>query len=367
MQIEFVDLKAQYNSIKQDIDKAISQVINETCFIGGKYVKAFEAAFGKLYDVKHVIGVANGTDAIYVTLKMLGIGPGDEVITSAASWISTSETITQTGAKPVFVDIHPDTFTANPKLIREKITARTKAVIPVHLYGQPAHISEIRQICDDHKLLLIEDCAQSHLTEENGKLVGKFGIAATFSFYPGKNLGAYGDAGAVITNDDALAEKIRMYANHGALKKHEHKMEGVNSRLDSVQAAILAVKLPHLNNWTSKRILNAKFYTRELKDSKVTTPLMRPDSRHSFHLYVIRYGKRDQLKAYLEEKGIQTAIHYPTALPNLPAYSYLNHQPNDFPVASRYQNEILSLPMYPELTEEKIHYVCKTIKEFSGN
>jgi dTDP-4-amino-4,6-dideoxygalactose transaminase len=367
MEIEFVDLKAQYENIRNDIDAAINQVISETSFIGGKHVRDFEANFAKLYNVNHVIGVANGTDAIYITLKMLGVGPGDEVITSASSWISTSETITQTGAKPVFVDIDPETFTINPTLIKEKITPRTKAIIPVHLYGQAAHISKIKSLCDEHGLFLIEDCAQSHLTEEKGALVGKFGIAATFSFYPGKNLGAYGDAGAIITNNTELAEKIRMYSNHGALKKHEHQIEGVNSRLDSIQAAILVAKLPHLTTWTAKRIANAEFYTSELKGTTIITPQVRPDTKHSFHLYVIRSSKRDELKSFLQKKGIQTAIHYPAALPNLPAYSYLKHQPNDFPIASKYQNEILSLPMYPELSKEQIHYVCQTIKSFVEN
>ncbi|MEX1238371.1 MAG: DegT/DnrJ/EryC1/StrS family aminotransferase [Cyclobacteriaceae bacterium] len=364
MTIPFVDLKSQYTSIKRQIDTAIDDVINETSFIGGPHVKTFESEFAKVYGVKHCIGVANGTDALYITMKMLGIGPGDEVITSASSWISTSETITQTGARPVFVDIHPDTYTIDPDLIAKKINARTKAVIPVHLYGQAAHIQSIKELCDEQGLFLIEDCAQSHLTEEKGKLVGTWGTAGTLSFYPGKNLGAYGDAGAVITNDDTLAEKIRMYANHGALKKHEHKIEGVNSRLDAIQAAILSAKLPYLKKWTDQRIANANIYSNKLKESNLVLPRVRPLTKHSFHLYVIRSRKRDQLKAYVESKGVQTAIHYPTALPNLPSYKYLNHQEADFPVASNYQREILSLPMYPELTEEQIDYVCARILEF---
>lgn len=365
MNVPFVDLRAQYRSIKQSIDEAIFKVIDETAFIGGEYVKEFERGFAGLVGVKHCIGVANGTDAIYITLKMLGIGPGDEVITTASSWISTSETISQTGATPVFVDIHPDTFTIDPSLIEGKITKHTKAIIPVHLYGQAAHISEINDLCKKHGLFLIEDCAQSHLSEENNKIVGTFGIASTFSFYPGKNLGAYGDAGAIITNDDSLAEKLRMYANHGALKKHEHKIEGVNSRLDSLQAAILSAKLPHLTEWTKRRIKNADLYVSGLKDSKVIPPTVRKNTKHSFHLFVIRSDNRESLKKHLEANGIQTAIHYPTALPNLPAYKYLRHQPSDFPVASKYQSEILSLPMYPELSEKQINYVCDTIKGYN--
>lgn len=364
MIIPFVDLKSQYNSIKSQIDKAIAEVIDETSFIGGNHIKTFERDFASIHGVKHCIGVANGTDAIYITLKMLGIGSGDEVITTAASWISTSETISQTGAKPVFVDIHPDTYTINPELIEQKITPRTKAIIPVHLYGHTAHISDIKKLCDKRGIFLIEDCAQSHLTEEEGILAGTTGIASTFSFYPGKNLGAYGDAGAILTNDDNLAQKMRMYANHGALKKHEHQIEGINSRLDSLQAAILSAKLPFLKQWTDKRIHNAKLYTEKLKDAGLVLPHVRPITKHSFHLFVVRSAQRDNLKEFIESKGIQTAIHYPTALPNLPAYRYLKHKPEDFPVASQYQKQILSLPMFPELTEVQIDYVCAQVIEF---
>lgn len=365
MKIPFVDLKSQYLSIKNQIDDAISNVINETAFIGGHHVRNFEKGFADLYKVKHCIGVANGTDALYISMKMLGIGPGDEVITTATSWISTSETITQVGAKPVFVDIDPAFYTIDEQLIKQKINSRTKAIIPVHLYGQAANIQSIKELCDLEGLFLIEDCAQAHLTEENGKLVGTFGKVGTFSFYPGKNLGAYGDAGAIITDDDGLAEKIRMYANHGALKKHEHKMEGINSRLDGLQAAILSAKLPHLNKWTQQRISNAAVYDKKLKDSGLIIPKVRKFTKHSFHLYVIKSNKRDELKAKLELRGVQTAIHYPTALPNLPAYSHLAHHPQDFPVATQHQKEILSLPMYPELTEEQINYVSAQVLQFA--
>lgn len=364
MKIPFVDLKQQYQKIKQQIDAAIFSVIDQTAFVGGEFVKKFEEDFARLLQVKHCIGVGNGTDAIYITLKMLGIGDGDEVITVANSWISTSETISQTGAKPVFVDINPDTYTIDPELIEKKITTKTKGIIPVHLYGQASHIKIIKSICDKYGLFLIEDCAQAHLTEDDGQLAGTFGQAGTFSFYPGKNLGAYGDAGAIITNDDVLAEKVRMYANHGALKKHEHKIEGVNSRLDSLQAAILTAKVPHLKEWTSNRISSAEIYTKRLTGIGVETPIIRENTRHTFHLYVIRSKHRDKLRDFLTNNGIQTAIHYPTALPNLRAYAYLQHQPADFPVSSQYQEEILSLPMFPELTEDQINYVCDKICEF---
>jgi dTDP-4-amino-4,6-dideoxygalactose transaminase len=365
MEVPFVDLKAQYNSIKSDIDGAIQQVIAETAFIGGTHVKAFENAFAKAYGVKHCIACANGTDAIYVIMKMLGIGAGDEVITTACSWISTSETIGQTGATPVFVDIEPEYFTIDEKKIEEKITPRTKAIIPVHLYGQVADLDKIAAICKKHNLYLIEDCAQSHFSQYKGGNAGTWGIAGTLSFYPGKNLGAYGDAGAIITNDDALAEKCRMYANHGALVKHQHQIEGINSRLDGLQAAILNVKLPHLDKWTEARIANAKIYDRCLQNiSCIKLPEVRPQSRHTFHLYVIRAERRDELAAHLKKKGIETAIHYPTPLPFLPAYKHLKAERKQYPVAAAYQEQILSLPMYPELKKETIEYIASSIAEF---
>ncbi|HEY8511776.1 MAG TPA: DegT/DnrJ/EryC1/StrS family aminotransferase [Cyclobacteriaceae bacterium] len=365
MNVPFVDLKAQYLSLKEEIDRSISDVLNECNFIGGKRVSDFENALSQLYESSHCVGVGNGTDAIFIALKALGIGPGDEVITSAVSWISTSETITLTGARPVFSDIHPEYYTLDPDGIESRITPRTRAIIPVHLYGQAAHIGRISEICKRHNLRLIEDCAQAHLTEEDGKKVGLFGDAGTLSFYPGKNLGAYGDAGAVITRNEDLAIRVRMLANHGALKKHEHMMEGLNSRLDTLQAAILSVKIRYLEKWTTQRIEHAARYTRLLQGvGDIQVPAVRSGTRHTFHLYVIRTQHRDALKSYLEAKGIQVSIHYPAALPNLPAYTYLGHKPQDFPVASRFQSEILSLPMYPELPPESIEYVCHTIKEF---
>lgn len=365
MNVPFVDLKSQYQSIKQHIDKAIQQVIDETAFIGGTHVKAFEKSFAQAYDVKHCISCANGTDAIYIIMKMLGIGAGDEVITTACSWISTSETIGQTGATPVFVDIDPLYYTIDVDRIEEKITPRTKAIIPVHLYGQMADIETIAKICEKHGLYLIEDCAQSHFSKYKDINAGNRGIAGTLSFYPGKNLGAYGDAGAIITNDDSLAEKCRMYANHGALIKHQHQMEGINSRLDGLQASILSAKLPYIGQWTEQRIANAAIYDQQLDAIPfIKRPKVRPDSRHTFHLYVILAERRNELAAWLKQKGIETAIHYPTPLPFLPAYRYLSAIPQDFPIASRYQNQILSLPMYPELTKEAIQYVSQCVSEF---
>jgi dTDP-4-amino-4,6-dideoxygalactose transaminase len=365
MRVPFVDLSIQYQSIKEDIDKAIASVISDTAFVGGKYVKTFEQQFAALYGVKHVVGCANGTDSLYIIMKMLGIGEGDEVITVANSWISSSETITQTGATPVFVDVHPTYFSMDESKLQAKITSKTKAIIPVHLQGQMCDIEAIKNICEVHNLYMIEDCAQSHFSEYKGKRAGLFGVAASFSFYPGKNLGAYGDAGCIMTNDDELAEKCRMYANHGALKKHQHQMEGINSRLDGLQASILSAKLPHILKWTDQRITNAALYDKYLSGIEgISLPIDRPETKHTYHLYVIQTEQRQALTEHLTKQGIETAVHYPTALPNLPAYRYLNHTPADFPVASKLQDEILSLPMYPELTDGMIEYVSAAVRAF---
>ncbi|MDO8873710.1 MAG: DegT/DnrJ/EryC1/StrS family aminotransferase [Methanoregula sp.] len=367
MHIPLVDLKSQYQSIKPKIDDAIQSVINETAFIRGKFVHEFETEFAKKYGVKHCIGVANGTDAIFITLKMLGIGAGDEVITTASSWISTSETISLTGAKPVFVDIEKDYYTIDPTKIEDKITPQTKAILPVHLYGQPADMTSIKKMCDQYDLYLVEDCAQAHFAEFQGKRVGTFGDAGTFSFYPGKNLGAYGDAGAVTTNDDALAEKIRRYANHGTLHKHDHEFEGVNSRLDGLQAAVLLVKLNYIDEWTQKRFKNAQIYSHLLKEiDGISPPKIRSHASHVFHLYVIQAEERDKLAAHLKANGIETGIHYPVALPFLKAYGYLGHKPSDFPVAYESQQKIISLPMYPELNEKMIEFIATMINQYYG-
>ena len=363
--VPFVDLKHQYNSLKKEIDSAVLSVIENTSFVGGELVTSFENNFATACGVKYCIGVGNGTDALYIILKSLGITSGDEVITVANSWISTSETISQCGAKPVFVDIEPDHYTIDVSKIEEKITAKTKAIIPVHLYGQMAEIDKISVLCKKYNLFLIEDCAQSHLAEYKAIKAGTTGIASAFSFYPGKNLGAYGDGGAITTNDDLLATRMRMFANHGAMVKHQHQMEGINSRLDTIQAAILNVKLPHLQKWNEQRLKNALLYNQLLADvSEITTPKINPEAKHIFHLYVIRAEKRNELMDYLTKKGIQTQIHYPTILPLLPAYNYLNHKAEDFPIASSYQDSILSLPMFPELTKEQIQLLVETIKAF---
>lgn len=364
MNIQFVDLKAQYHSLKEEMDKAIFEVLENTAFVGGKHVEQFKLNFQKIYGVEHCVPLANGTDALYVAMKMMGIGQGDEVITTASSWISTSETISQTGAKPVFVDID-EFYTIDASKIEEKITGKTKAIIPVHLYGQMADMPSIMQIAEKYNLQVIEDCAQSHFSELNGKRAGLWGDVGTFSFYPGKNLGAYGDAGCLITNDEKFAIKCKRFANHGALVKHHHEIEGINSRLDGLQAAVLNVKLPHILEWTEKRKQVAQNYSEQLKSIPgIELPKIRPGSEHSFHVYGIKVADRESLQSYLKERGIPTQIHYPKAMPFMPAYAYQKANPQDYPNAFELQNKELSLPIYPEMTTEQIQYVATSIGEY---
>jgi len=367
MNIPLVDLQSQYESIRKEIDSVISEVISKSAFVGGPYVEAFEKAFADFCNVKHCIGVANGTDALFIALKVLGIGEGDEVITAANTFIATSEAITMTGAKVVFVDINPQTYNIDVKKIEEKVTTKTRAIIPVHLYGQPADIDTILKIARKHNLKVIEDAAQAHGAVYKGRQIGSIGDIACFSFYPGKNLGAYGDAGAIVTNNDELALQARMFANHGRFEKYDHKIEGVNSRLDGLQAAILRVKLRYLPQWSENRRKNAYLYNEYLKDTDLITPVEIDNVKAVYHLYVVRVKKelRQRLQEHLKAKGISTGIHYPIALPNLKAYSHLNHNENDFPEATKASKEILSLPMYPELKETQIQFITEEIKKFS--
>jgi dTDP-4-amino-4,6-dideoxygalactose transaminase len=321
--------------------------------------------------------VGNGTDALFIALRTLGVGPGDEVIVPANSFIATSEAVTMTGAKVVFVDINPKTYNMDPNKLEESIKSRyalcsmrsanrPKAIIPVHLYGQPADMDPILNIAIKYNLKVVEDAAQAHGSEYRGRKVGSIGDMACFSFYPGKNLGAYGDGGAIVTNNDEFALKARMFANHGRIDKYDHLIEGVNSRLDGLQAAILGVKLKHLPEWTEKRRKNAYLYNQHLNDMDLITPAETDTVKAVYHLYVVRTKKEVRLKLqeYLRFKGISTGIHYPIALPNLRAYTYLNHNENDFPEASKASREILSLPMFPELRAVEIQFVADQIKEF---
>ena len=361
MKIGFVDLHAQYLSIKEEIDQAIAQVIAQSSYIRGPHVDAFEQAWAKTVGVKHCVSCANGTDAIYIALRALGVKRGDQVITSAHSWISTSETITQAGGRVVFCDTDQQTFTIDPSDIERKITATTVGIIPVHLYGQPADMGAIMEIARKHHLWVIEDCAQAHLATYEGQYVGTFGNAATFSFYPGKNLGAYGDAGCVVTNDDQLAEWMATFGRHGG--KGDHVMEGINSRMDGLQAAILNAKLPHLPAWTEARRRVAGSYDKLLENvGDVVTPKVEIGRDHVYHLYVVRTENRDALRKRLTDAGIATVLNYSKALPFYPAYAYLGHGPEDFPYAYSNQSRILSLPIYPEIPEEAIEEVASEIK-----
>jgi dTDP-4-amino-4,6-dideoxygalactose transaminase len=363
MKVPFVDLHAQYLTIKPEIDAAIARVIAESSYIRGPHVDAFEQAWAKTLAVKHCVSCANGTDALYVAMRGLGLKPGDEVITTAHSWISTTETITQAGGRVVFCDTDDVTFTIDARQIEAKITPRTVGIIPVHLYGQPADMDAIMVVARKHKLWVIEDCAQAHLSRYKGQLTGTFGDAATFSFYPGKNLGAYGDAGCLVTNDDKLADWCATYARHGG--KGEHIMEGINSRLDGLQAAILNVKLPHLQQWTDARRAVAAKYDRALAGIPgLRPPEIAPDRDHVYHLYVVRTDRRDALKKHLADDGIATVLNYPKALPFYPAYAYLGHTPKDFPVAHAHQSQILSLPIFPEITDDMIAHVAGSIRSF---
>jgi len=365
MKIPFVDLKKQYDSIKDEILEAISKVLDSSSFIGGDSLKRFESKFAKFCETDNCIGVGNCTNAIFISLRTLGVGKNDEVITAANTFIATSEAISLTGAKAVFCDVNENTYNINADLIEEKITKNTKAIVPVHLFGQPADMDKIIDIAMKYKLFIVEDAAQANGARYKDKRVGSIGDIGCFSFYPAKNLGAYGDGGAIVTDNTKIAKKIRMYANHGRSEKYNHEFEGINSRLDGIQAAVLNIKLNYFNGWLIKRKSNAKLYNIKLKEFEdIITPKIPTDREHVFHLYVVRARKRNQLREFLFKNGIETGIHYPTALPNLKAYKNLGYTPDDFPVSSTLQDEIISLPMYPELTEIEIDYIVNAIKKF---
>jgi dTDP-4-amino-4,6-dideoxygalactose transaminase len=358
MQIPFLDLSAQLQLIDKELKAVINEIIDDTEFIGGKYSKVFTENFARFLGVKHCIGVANGTDGLEIALKALGITIGDEVIVPANSFIATSEAVTNAGAKVVFADCKRDYYTIDPQEIEKKITPRTKCIIPVHLYGLPADMNAITSIAKKHKLFILEDCAQAHGALYDNQCVGTIGDIAMFSFYPGKNLGALGDGGAVVTNNDELATKVTMIANHGRIDKYNHRFEGRNSRLDNLQAGILNVKLKYLKEWNEKRVANANIYNELLSINRsIKVPISDPHGSPVYHLYVIRVKEREALIKHLKKKGIGTGIHYPIGLPFLEAYKYLGHSKEDFPVTHEYQSQILSLPMFPELTREQIEYV----------
>lgn len=365
MNVPFLDLNAQYHSIKHEIDEAIQDVIADKAFIRGRYVEAFEEAFARYCGAQYCHGVANGTDALFIALKVFDIGPSDEVIVPANSFIATSEAVALTGAKAVFSDCHPETYCIDPTKIESKITNNTRAIIPVHLYGHPADLSEIRAIADRYQLKLIQDCAQAHGAAIGNRSLSDYGDVLCFSFYPGKNLGAYGDAGAVVTNDPLIHKKVSMFANHGRETKYNHKIEGCNSRMDGLQGAILNVKLKYLTTWINQRIAHAKKYSELLQGvPDIVTTHTAPTFKHVFHLYVIRSNERDKLKQHLMNNQIETGIHYPIALPELAAYGHLRCDRRDYPLAFKYQNQILSLPIYPELSDIQIERVVDAISSF---
>lgn len=362
--IKFLDLAAQYQTIQQEIDTAIHDVIAKSAFIGGEYVGKFEQEFADYCSVAHCIGVANGTDALEIAIEALNLPQGSEIIVPANSFIASSEAVTRQGHRVVFADCDPQSYVISIEDAKKRITSKTKAIIAVHLYGHPCDMDALQTLANQHGLCIIEDCAQSHGAEYKGKKVGSIGDIATFSFYPGKNLGAYGDGGAITTNNAELAKKSRMIANHGRIAKYDHEFEGRNSRLDGLQAAILSVKLKHLPEWTQKRIAVADYYLANLKDiQQITLPVRQDWARQVYHLFVIRTDKRDELAKFLADKGIQTGVHYPISLPKLKAYDYTNQAIEDL-FANKTDTTLLSLPIGEHLNPNDLEQVVVTIKEY---
>jgi dTDP-4-amino-4,6-dideoxygalactose transaminase len=358
--IPLINLKKQNAELKSHLDNAIQNVINNCSFINGDVVAEFEYNFSKYIGATYSVSCGNGTDAIEIALETLGIGEGDEVIVPAISWIATSEAVSRIGATPIFVDIEEDYLTINPELIKEKISKKTKAIIPVHLYGNPCDMEKIIEIARDNYLYVIEDCAQAHGAMIGDRKVGSFGHMATFSFFPSKNLGSFGDGGMIVTSNKKYAHKARMICNHGQTDRHKHLIEGRNSRLDTIQAAVLNVKLDKLNDWNIRRQFIADIYSKNLINN-VKHQKVREDHIHVYHLYVIRTENREELRQVLNDSGITTAIHYPEILPLLDCYEDLNFSSEDFPVASNVRDTMISIPMCPSLNIDEINKICRTI------
>lgn len=362
--IRFLDLHSQYLSIRPAIDQAIAGVIKSSGYIGGAEVKGFEDEFATFQGVKHCVGVANGTDAIEIVLEALALPPGSEVIVPANSFIASSETVTRFGHKVVFADADASTYAIDPADVRRRVTGRTRAIVAVHLYGHPCDMDALLAIAHEHDLRIIEDCAQAHGAEYKGRRVGGIGDAGTFSYYPGKNLGAYGDAGSITTNDAALALKCRMIANHGRIDKYNHLFEGRNSRLDGLQAAILRVKLMHLEGWIERRNEVAQIYTKGLTGiGDLHLPSVSEGCRHAFHLYVVRTDRREALIRHLNANNVQTGVHYPIALPKLPAYEYLG-QASEPMFANRSDSTLLSLPIGEHISDDDARTVASLVRQF---
>ncbi len=363
--IKFVDLKAQYDSIKGDVDRAIQNVLDSSSFILGEQLSNFEKEFAVFCNAKFSVGLNSGTSALHLALAAKGIGKGDEVITTPNTFIATCAAISYTGATPKLADIDEDSYNMDPKKLEKAISKKTKAIIPVHIYGQSAEMNEILEIAKKYSLIVIEDACQAHGVEHHGKRVPVSDIGC-FSFYPGKNLGAYGEGGSIVSNDQEFYEKLRALRDHGQVKKHVHKYIGYNYRLEEMQAAILRVKLKHLDTWTEMRRKNASIYNDLLENCEVILPVEKNYNKNVYHLYVIRVKNRQKLIEHLNSKGIQTGIHYPTPIHLQEAYAQLGYKKGSFPIAEKYADEILSLPMYPELEEEQIKTVAQRIKEFLG-
>jgi dTDP-4-amino-4,6-dideoxygalactose transaminase len=362
--VKQLDLKAQYQEIRGEIDAAIQAVIADTAFVGGTFVARFAREFAAYQGAEHCVPVANGTDALEIVLEALDLPPGSEVLVPANSFIATSESVTRSGLRVVFCDVDPGTLTLSPEDAARRVTERTSALIAVHLYGHPCDMDALMALASRHGLRVIEDCAQAHAAEYRGRRVGSIGDASTFSFYPGKNLGAYGDGGAITTNDAALARRCRMIADHGRVDKYDHVFEGRNSRLDGLQAAILSVKLAHLDRWTERRRAVAAAYRAELAGIPgLVLPREEDWARHVYHLFVVRSDARDELRAHLAAEGIETGIHYPIALPRLKAYDYLGQGEEDM-LANRLGGELLSLPMGEHLSDADVARVAGAIHAF---
>jgi dTDP-4-amino-4,6-dideoxygalactose transaminase len=362
--IKFLDLYHQYQTIQPEIDAAIRTTIEQSTFIGGAALKSFEAVFAEYQQAAHCVGVANGTDALEIAIEALELPVGSEIIVPANSFIASSEAVTRCGHRVVFADVSPSSYTLDLVDVQRRITPLTSAIVAVHLYGHPCDMDGLHALSATHKLKIIEDCAQAHGAEYKGRRVGALGDIGTFSFYPGKNLGAYGDGGAILTNSDHLATKCRMIANHGRIEKYNHLIEGRNSRLDGIQAAILNVKLKYLDGWIDRRRAIAHRYLKGLSGTEgVVLPVIGSDIHHAFHLFVVRVAKRDGLKAFLAERGIETGIHYPIALPKLAAYAYLN-QASDEMHANNIDSVVLSLPMGEHLSDVEVDKVVDGIQDY---
>ena len=359
--IPLVDLQAQSRSIREEVIAGITEVVDSCAFILGPQVTEFEKQFAEYCGAKHCIGLANGTEALHMALRALDIGPGDEVITAGNSFAATAFAIGYTGAQAVFVDIDPDDYNIDVSLIEQAISEKTKAIIPVHLYGQPARMNEIMEIAKRHNLKVVEDTAQGHGAEIDGKRAGTFGDIGCFSFYPGKNLGAYGDGGAVVTDSDELAEKFRLLRNYGQKVKNRHDMLAYNCRLDTMQAAVLLVKMKYIERWTDQRSQVAQWYREALKDIDVVLPMQHDNMRHVYHLFVVRHPNRDQILEHMAKDNVFGGVHYPNPLVNAESFQSSPCFPMGLPIATAYSKEILSLPMYPEMTKEQVQQVAKSL------